>query len=90
MTKRRLTEGGTDMSEKTKQTEKVLEYIKQHGSIDQWRAMRDLRIMRLGARIWDLKAQGVPIKTVGISKLNEAGEHVHWAEYSLAAEDAAS
>lgn len=77
------------MSNKTKQTEKVLDYIKQHGSIDQWRAMQDLRIMRLGARIWDLKAAGVPIKTIAISKLNENGEHVHWAEYRLA-EDAAS
>lgn len=77
------------MSNTKNQTEKVLEYIKQHGSIDQWRAMNDLRIMRLGARIWDLKAQGVPIQTIGISKTNEKGEHVHWAEYRLA-EEAAS
>lgn len=45
------------------QKQQVLEYIKTHGSIDPWRAMNDLHIMRLGARIWDLKADGIPIKT---------------------------
>lgn len=41
-----------------KQTEQVLEYLKQHGSIDPLRAFNDLGILRLGARIYDLKAAG--------------------------------
>ena len=68
---------------KATQNQKVLEYMKQHGSIDQWRAMNELRIMRLGARIWDLKAAGIPIVTVMRRKVNEDGSSTRWAEYSL-------
>lgn len=66
---------------KASQTQKVLEYIKTHGSIDPWRAMTELRIMRLGARIFDLKAQGIAIKTVIHYSEDKS---THWAEYSLA------
>lgn len=68
---------------KATQNQKVLEYMKQHGSIDQWRAMNELRIMRLGARIWDLKAAGISIVTVMRRKVNEDGSFTRWAEYSL-------
>lgn len=67
---------------KASQTQKVLEYIKTHGSIDGWRAMNELRIMRLAARIADLKAAGVNIKTT--IRYSE-DKSTHWAEYSLAA-----
>ena len=68
---------------KKNQAQKVLDYMRQHGSIDQWRAMNDLRIMRLGARIWDLKTMGVSIVTVIRRRINEDGTATHWAEYSL-------
>ena len=68
---------------KKNQAQKVLDYMRQHGSIDQWRAMNDLRIMRLGARIWDLKAMGVSIVTVIRHRVNEDGTATHWAEYRL-------
>lgn len=69
---------------KTRQTEKVLEYIKVHGSINPWQAMQELHIMRLGARIWDLKESGIDITTTIRYKQNEDGTSTHWAEYSLA------
>lgn len=68
---------------KATQTQKVLEYIKTHGSIDGWRAMNELRIMRLGARIFDLKAQGIPIITEIKTNTTANGEHTKWAEYRL-------
>lgn len=68
---------------KKTQTEKVLEYIKQHGSIDPMRAYTELHIMRLGARIWDLKAAGIPIVTDIKVRTTESGERYHWAEYRL-------
>jgi hypothetical protein len=68
---------------KASQTQKVLEYIKANGSIDPWRAMSDLRIMRLGARIFDLKAQGIPIVTEIKTNTTANGEHTKWAEYRL-------
>lgn len=68
---------------KATQTAQVLEYIQKHGSIDPMRAFTDLGIMRLGARIWDLKATGIPIVTEIKSRTNANGEKKHWAEYRL-------
>ena len=69
------------MANTVRQKQQVLDYIRANGSIDQWRAMNYLRIMRLGARIWDLKADGVPIKTE--MKSSEDGS-TRYAVYSLA------
>lgn len=76
------TNGAKTSMSKQSQTQQVLEYIKANGSIDQWRAMNELRIMRLAARIADLKAAGIRIKT--IIRYSE-DKSSHWAEYSLAA-----
>ena len=66
------------------QNEMVLNYIKKHGSIDQRRATLDLDIMRLGARIYDLKALGVPVVKVTRYRLDANGKVARkWAEYSL-------
>ena len=70
---------------KLSQTERVLEYIKTYGSIDGWRAMNELHIMRLAARIADLKAAGYPITKQMRSRKNEDGTVTCWAECSLAA-----
>lgn len=72
------------MTSKMKQTEKVLEYIEKNGSIDAWRAMNELGIMRLASRIADLKADGVPIAKVMKSKRGADGSVTCWAEYSIA------
>lgn len=71
------------MSRKT-QTQRVLEYIETHGSIDGLRAMNELGIMRLAARIADLKAEGVPIAKTMKGRKNQDGSFTYWAEYSLA------
>lgn len=71
------------MSSKKTQTQRVLDYIEQHGSIDGWRAMNELGIMRLAARIADLKADGIPISKQMKGKKNADGTFTYWAEYSL-------
>lgn len=71
--------------DKKKQTQKVLEYIETHGSIDAWRAMNELGIMRLASRISDLKAEGVPVTKNMKSRKNADGTVTCWAEYSLVA-----
>lgn len=55
---------------KATQAKRVLEYIRETGSITQLEALRELGVMRLASRITDLKRQGyaivrdtVPIKT---------------------------
>ena len=64
------------------QTEQVYEYIKTHGSIDPLKAIHRLGILRLSARIWDLRAQGVEIETVRKTRKTKAGVK-EWAEYRL-------
>jgi hypothetical protein len=47
---------------KVKQTERVLSYMEEVGSITQLDALRDLGVMRLASRIADLKRMGYPIE----------------------------
>lgn len=61
------------------QANDVLAYIETHGSIDPIRAMNDLHIFRLAARIADLRKSGMPIET----KIISTGR-TRWAEYRLA------
>ena len=66
------------------QMQKIVAYMREHGSIDQRRAVADLGCYRLGARIYDLKAAGVPVRTTRRERLDERGRVVaSWAEYSL-------
>lgn len=62
------------------QTDAVFDYMQAHGSIDPVRAVKDLGIYRLGARIWDLKRMGVNIESE--MKMNQATGK-HWKEYRL-------
>lgn len=67
------------------QNDKVLAYMREHGSIDQLRAANDLRIMRLAARISDLRGLGVPIISETKYRRDDAGKVVSkWAEYRIA------
>ena len=52
--------------------------------ITQAEAVTEYGCYRLGARIWDLKAQGVPIKSETITGKNRYGERTSFARYSLA------
>lgn len=63
-----------------KQTDQVLEYLQKNGSIDPLRAFNELGILRLGARIWDLRNAGIAV--TGETKTNpDTGKH--WKEYRL-------
>ena len=68
------------------QAERVLEYIKDFGSITPYEAFRDLGLMRLSARIFDLKAQGHNIKTTLTTSKNRYGEPIRFAVYTLGEE----
>ena len=65
------------------QTQMILEHLKQHGSITQKDAMDNYGIMRLGARIWDLKHDGYKIETERETSVNRYGEKTAYARYSL-------
>lgn len=70
--------------EKLTQNELVLRHLKDYGEINPMEAIRDYGIMRLGARIYDLKKQGYRIASRTGKGINRYGEKVTWAVYSLA------
>lgn len=73
-----------------KQTEKILRHLREIGVITPMEAMAQYGIMRLGARIWDLKHQGYDIRTTYVTGKNRYGEVTHWASYRLEESDVQS
>ena len=65
------------------QCERILRHLQDYGSITQAEAVTEYGCYRLGARIWDLKAQGVPIKSETVTGKNRYGERMWFARYSL-------
>lgn len=68
---------------KKTQKEKVIDYINDFGSISSFEAYKDLGITQLGARIWELKKDGVEIRTRWKEIFNRYGESVKYKEYYL-------
>lgn len=68
---------------KLTQSEQILQYIEENGSITQKEAYLEFDCMRLAAQIYILRGQGYPIKsTIELSK-NRSGRKIHYARYSL-------
>lgn len=65
------------------QCEMIAEHLQEHGSITPKEALDLYGIMRLGARIWDLKHGGMRITRAMISAPNRYGEMTRFARYSL-------
>ena len=65
------------------QCERILKYMQDFGSINPQQAMADLGVMRLAARVADLKKAGHPIHRRMVSGKNRYGEAVSFAEYRL-------
>lgn len=47
----------------TTQCEQIKTYLERHGSITPLDALREFGCFRLGARVYELRAQGFPIET---------------------------
>lgn len=65
------------------QCDRVLKYMQDFGTITPLQALGDLGVMRLGARIWDLRRDGHRITRRMVSGKNRYGEIVSFAEYKL-------
>lgn len=63
------------------QKERIKKYLDDFGSITQLEAIRDLGIMRLGARIWEMVRDGEPIITEPEKGVNRYGETTRYARY---------
>lgn len=65
------------------QCERILQYMQDFGSVNPLQAMSDLGVMRLAARISDLREQGHAINRRMVTSKNRYGEAVSFAEYRL-------
>ena len=65
------------------QSDRVLRYMAEFGSITQMDAMQDLGCMRLAARIADLREQGYLIGKRMKKCKNRYGNTVQFAEYYI-------
>ena len=65
------------------QCERILRHLQDYGSITQAEAVTEYGCYRLGARSWDLKAQGVPIKSETVTGKNRYGERTCFARYFI-------
>lgn len=72
-----------DKSKKNTQVQRVIKYINDFGSITPLEALADLGIMRLSARIWDIRHKcNLNIVTDVIKSQNRYGDPVRFAKYS--------
>ena len=65
------------------QNERILQYMKDFGSITQLEAQRDIGCMRLASRISDLKRQGYPIISETEIVKNRYGEKSRISRYRM-------
>lgn len=68
---------------KISQKDRIINYIRQFGSITSYEAYSDLGITQLGARIDQLKKEGYEFKTEWESSKNRFGEKVEYKRYFL-------
>lgn len=68
---------------KPTQAQRVLDYIREFGSITQLDALRDLGVMRLASRISELKSQGHPIESKVETVKNRFEEKTYIKRYML-------
>lgn len=71
------------MTQKKSQNDRVLQYMRDFGSITALDAFRDLGCQRLASRIDDLKRMGHIIHTEYIVAKNAYNEPMRYARYSL-------
>ena len=72
---------------KTTQCMRILDYMRQFGSISTLEAFNDLGVARLAARISDLKVQGYTIVSETKTAKNRFGENTSFKVYRLAEEE---
>lgn len=65
------------------QNTQILEHLKNCGSITPKEALDKYGIMRLGARIYDLKQMGVDISKNMVDGVNRLGHPTKYAQYYL-------
>jgi hypothetical protein len=71
------------MAQRVTQRDRVLQYIKDFGSITSWEAYSELGITQLGARIFELKDRGYNFEKERVNTKNRYGDQTHFDRYKL-------
>lgn len=66
-----------------KQTEQILDYMKNYGGITPMDALKDIGCMRLAARIADLRRDGHRIKGEKVAVRRRDGSKAHVMRYTV-------
>lgn len=69
------------------QTQRILDYMREHGNITQFEALNELGVMRLASRISNLKKQGYTVDSKFITVRNRYGEECRVKQYRLGGEE---
>lgn len=75
------------MAKKVTQRDRVLQYIRDFGSITSWQAYADLGVTQLATRIVELKERGYVFTKKRVSVENRYGDKTHYYEYRLMEEE---
>ena len=65
------------------QKDLILQHLQEHGKITDLEAYKLYAIRRLGARIWDLRADGHKIVTKNTKEKNRFGQQTMFATYVM-------
>ena len=68
---------------KMTQCDRILRHLRDHGSITSLEAIGEYSILRLAARIKDLKRRGYKITSETVHGKNRYGEPTHYSVYRL-------
>lgn len=68
---------------KMTQRQRILQYMRDFGSISAYEAFMELGITQLAARLTELKNEGYRFKKTPEYRVNKYGEKVYWVRYSL-------
>ena len=71
------------MSTTLSQCAKILQHLKEFGSITLFESIYECDCTRLSARIHDLRRRGIPIETEMIGTVNKRGKPIRYAKYRL-------
>ena len=69
------------------QNQRIIEYMRKHGSITTLEAMDRLGVARLASRICDMKRMGIPIHSTMVETVNRYGEKCRVKRYRLLDEE---
>ena len=71
------------MNSNPTQSERILDYMNEHGGITQYEALEKLGVMRLASRISDLRRNGYVISSKMVKVKNRYGETCRVKRYSM-------